>query len=282
MKAAFTLCDLAAMGLLLLILAALRRPPMQVAVYALNPLVIVEFSGSGHLDSAGICFMVLALYLCIKRKSLLSAAALALSFLVKLFPLLLLPALLAKKKAFSALVFFSVCAAALLPFLDAGRGLFHSLAIYTKNWMFNSPLHTTLLLLVENNQSARLIAALIFSAIAAGIYYSYFRNQNHEESGTALHSCFMLLGAFLLCTPVLHPWYICWMIPFLALFPNRAWIFLSGAVFGSYWVLREYAATGLWVESPVVLCSQYLPFFSLLLYDWGCRFRTRSKPCAVP
>ncbi len=91
-----------------------------------------------------------------------------------------------KKKAPSALVFFSVCAAALLPFLDAGRGLFHSLGIYTNNWMFNSPLHTTLLLLVENNQSARLIAAVIFTAIATGIYYSYFKNQNREEPGNCL------------------------------------------------------------------------------------------------
>ena len=106
MKAAFTLFDLATMGLLLLTLAALRMNPLQVAVYALNPLVIVEFSGSGHLDSAGIFFMMLALHLCIKRKSLWSAAALALSFLVKLFPVLLLPALLTKRKAASALGFF--------------------------------------------------------------------------------------------------------------------------------------------------------------------------------
>ena len=83
---------------------------MQVAVYALNPLVIVEFSGSGHFDSAGICFMMLALYLCSEaQKALWSSAALALSFLVKLFPLLLLPAILRKKKPVSVLVF-------LLPF----------------------------------------------------------------------------------------------------------------------------------------------------------------------
>ncbi len=135
------------------------------------------------------------------------------------------------------LVFFCLASAAFLPFLDAGRGLFHSLGIYTRDWMFNSPLHTLLLQLVKNNQIARLIAAVIFIAIATGIYYGYFKNQNREEPETAYHICFMLLGAFLLCTPVVHPWYICWMIPFLAIAPNRAWLFLSGAVFGSYWVL---------------------------------------------
>ena len=179
MKAVFILFDLATISRT----AAhpclrLRMSPLRVAVYALNPLVIVEFSGSGHLDSAGIFFMMLALYLCLKRKSLWSAAALALSFLVKLFPVLLLPALLRKKKAASVLVFLCLALAAFLPFLDAGKGLFHSLGIYTRDWMFNSPLHTLLLLLVQNNQLARLIAAVIFITIASGIYYGYFKNPN--------------------------------------------------------------------------------------------------------
>ncbi|MBN2108937.1 MAG: DUF2029 domain-containing protein [Deltaproteobacteria bacterium] len=281
MKIAFTLFDLATIGLLLLTLAALHLYPLKVAVYALNPLVIMEFSGSGHLDSAGIFFMVLALYLYVCRKSLWPAAALALSFLVKLFPALLLPAIITKRTTASALVFFCLSAVALLPFVDAGSGLFYSLGLYTRDWMFNSPLHTVMLLLVKDNQIARLIAAIIFTAIAAGIYYRYFKKQNREEPKNACHTCFMLIGAFLLCMPVVHPWYLCWIVPFLAIFPSRAWIFLSGAVFGSYWILREYSATGLWLESPAVLCSQYIPFFSLLLYDWRSQFCARRKSCAA-
>lgn len=281
MKAAVTLFDLATIGLLLLTLAALGLPMLQVAVYGLNPLVIVEFSGSGHLDSAGIFFMVLALHLCVCRKSLWSAAALALSFLVKLFPALLLPALLTKRKAASTLIFFFLSAAAYLPCLDAGTGLFHSLGLYARDWMFNSPLHSVLLPLMKNNQQARIIAMAIFCAIAAGIYYFFFKRYAHEEPAHRYHVCFMLLGAFLLCMPVVHPWYICWIVPFLSIFPNRAWILLSGGVFGSYWVLREYAATGLWLESPAVLCSQYIPFFLLLVLDCRRHRHPRNKPCAA-
>jgi hypothetical protein len=148
--------------------------------------------------------------------------------------------------------------------------------------MFNSPLHTVMLLLVQDNQIARLIAALIFSAIAAGIYYRYFKKQNREEPKNACHTCFMLIGVFLLCMPVVHPWYICWIVPFLAIFPNRGWIFLSGAVFGSYWVLRGYAATGLWLESSAVLCSQYIPFFSLLVFDYCRHKHQRIQSCTAP
>ena len=282
MKAAFILFDLATISLLLLTLASLRKPLQQVAVYALNPLVIVEFSGNDHLDSAGICFMLLALYLCLKGKRLWSSAALALSFLIKLFPLLLLPAILRTKKTVAALIFFCLSFAAFLPFLDAGRGLLHSLGIYAKNWMFNSALHTLLLQLVQDNQIARSIAALIFGTIAAGIYYCFFKRQDLEEPEYIYRVCFLLLGAFLICLPVLHPWYVCWIVPFLAIVPNRAWLFLSGAVFGSYWVLREYAAAGRWLESPMVLYGQYIPFFTLLLYDWCSKIRKRRKPCAVP
>ena len=281
MKAAFIIFDLATIGLLLLTLNALSLNPLRVALYAINPLVIIEFSGSGHLDSAGICFMMLSLYLCLKRKSLCSAAVLALSFLVKLFPLLLLPAIMRTRKAAVSLIFFCISASAFLPFLNAGQGLFQSLGIYAKNWMFNSALHTLLLQVVQDNQLARRIAAFIFIAIAAGIYYSIFKRQDLEDSISTHHACFLLLGAFLLCTPVVHPWYVCWIVPFLTIAPNRAWLLLSGAVFGSYWILRGFAATGQWLESPVVLCLQYIPFFTLLLYDWLSPIRKRKKPCAT-
>ena len=282
MKAAFIIFDLATIGLLMLTLCALNMNPLRVALYAINPLVIVEFSGSGHLDSAGICFMMLALYLSLKRKSLSSAAVLALSFLVKLFPLLLLPAIMRTRKAAALLIFFYVSAIAFLPFLDAGQGLVHSLGIYTKDWMFNSAIHTLLLQLVQNNQIARRIAALIFISIAAGIYYCFFKGQNNGKPESIYHAGFMLLGAFLLCTPVLHPWYVCWIVPFLVIAHNRAWLFLSGAVFGSYWVLRGFASAGQWLESPTVLCLQYIPFFALLLYDWRRQIRKKRKQCSEP
>jgi len=282
MKAAFIIFDLATIGLLLLTLNTLSMNPLRVALYAINPLVIVEFAGSGHLDSAGICFMMLALYLCLKRQSLCSAAVFALSFLVKLFPLLLLPAIIRTRKAAAALIFFCVSAIAFLPFLNAGQGLFHSLGIYAKDWMFNSALHTLLLKVVQDNQLARRIAAFIFIAIASCIYYRFFKQLDREEPISTHHACFQLLGAFLLCMPVVHPWYVCWIVPFLAISPNRAWLFLSGAVFWSYWILRGFAATGQWLESPLVLYLQYIPFFMLLLYDWLSRIRKRNKPCAVP
>ena len=83
MKLLFVCFDLATIGVLLLTLRILKIQTNRITLYALNPLVIMEFSGSGHLDSAGIFFLMLALYLSVQSKTVRGAAALSCSFLVK-------------------------------------------------------------------------------------------------------------------------------------------------------------------------------------------------------
>ena len=94
---------------------------------------------------------------------------------------------------------------------------------------------------------------------------------------SALPGCLCRPGLIFAVYPVLHPWYVCWIVPFLVIIPNRAWIFFSGAVFLSYLVLRGYVATGVWEEDPLVKLAQYLPFYGLLLYDGGRWLAQRSR-----
>lgn len=267
MKGAFLLFDCATVGLLLLTLRSLGKSPLQAAVYALNPLVIVEFSGSGHLDSAGIFFMVLALYCFTQRRRLWAAGALALAFLVKLLPALLLPVVGRSRKLSSAAVFAAVAAAGALPFLDAGRGLYATLTVYADNWLFNGSLYNLIFLLIPDNQDARRVAAVLFCLCAAAWWYR-LRDANERSGPDAVfRQCQFLLGLALAFTPVLHPWYMCWMVPILAIAPCRAWLLFSGLVFSAYWVLRDFEAAGLWRESPAVLLFEYLPLYGLLLFD---------------
>jgi len=276
MKAVFILFDLAVIALLLKILPALGKNPLRAAIYALNPLVIVEFSGSGHLDSAGIFFMMLALYLFLQRRHLYPAAALSLSFLVKLMPVILLPALVRKKSLSAIALFSAIAAAAFLPFAGAGRQLWASLDIYTQHWMFNGSLYNLLLLLVPDNQLARRIAAALFCLAAAGAYYQFFKKDRTAQPEHIFHQCLCVLGLFLLFTPVVHPWYVCWLVPLAAIAPNRACLLFSGLVFASYWVLREFAASGQWQESPAVLLIEYAPCYSLLLFDFVLSKKKRA------
>jgi len=268
MKAIFIFFDLAVLALLLRILTTLGKNPLLSAIYALNPLIVIEFSGSGHLDSAGIFFMILALYFCLKRREKLSAVALAMAFLVKLLPLLLLPIIAHKKKFLSFAFFIIISVAAFLPFISAGQKLFASLSLYTENWMFNGSCYNLLLLFVPDNQTARRIIAALFCLVAAAAYYRFNNINRLEHPEIIFRQCLFILGLLLLFTPIVHPWYVCWVVPLVAVVQNRAWLLFSGLVFASYWVLREFNASGQWQESPAVLLIEYLPLYALLLFDY--------------
>ena len=80
-----------------------------------------------------------------------------------------------------------------------------------------------------------------------------------------LRGTYWCLGAYVLLSPTLHPWYMLWIMPFMPFFPSAAWLTLSVLVFLAYEVLIDYSLSGVWVEKPWVRWAQYAPFFSLLL-----------------
>ena len=66
-------------------------------------------------------------------------------------------------------------------------------------------------------------------------------------------------------TPTVLPWYLVWIIPFLCLYPNPAWILLSGLAALSYHVVIGFVLTGTWEEEIWVRYVQYVPFYGLLI-----------------
>src|ERR1041385_4415487 len=94
MKLTMGIFELVTIWAIAQLLQLLGRPRQLLLLYAWHPLVVWEFAGSGHLDAIFICFMALA-FLAWQRKSDVGAGfALACATLSKLFPVVLLPALL--------------------------------------------------------------------------------------------------------------------------------------------------------------------------------------------
>jgi alpha-1,6-mannosyltransferase len=65
----------------------------QTLLYAWCPLVLWEIAGSGHLDSAAMAFIALALLARYRTQPILTGLFLAIAILLKLYPLILFPAL---------------------------------------------------------------------------------------------------------------------------------------------------------------------------------------------
>jgi hypothetical protein len=94
MKTVMILFEGVTMYALVTLLGYLGIRREQAFLYAWCPLLIWEIAGSGHLDSAAMAFIALALLARYREQPVLTGLFLAVAILLKFYPLVLLPALL--------------------------------------------------------------------------------------------------------------------------------------------------------------------------------------------
>jgi hypothetical protein len=273
MKAIFTIFDCAIILLLAAILRARNEDPRRLLLYAWNPLPVVEIAGSGHLDTFGVFLLLSAFYFLAHRQRAAAAWTLAGAFMAKLLPILVLPILWRDAdsrwsvwKSRLPLIWFPVGAAvALLVYADAGRGILAGLQVFLAKWRFNDAVFSLLYAAIKEPGLDPDDAALYDAKLLCGgllvaiIVWALVRRPD------PLRAAATILGANLLLSPVLHPWYMVWVLPFQVFFPVPAWLFLSGSVFLSYNAIAVYSATGAWVAYGWVKWIQFAPFFMLLI-----------------
>jgi alpha-1,6-mannosyltransferase len=259
MKILFTLCDLWIIVLIFGMLRDKQLPMSRALIYAWNPLVMVEFAGSGHNDTLALGLMLAALLAIKARKPIPAMAYLAFSFLAKFFAVVLIPEfyrVIRRIKPFwliplIVIVFY-------LPYIDAGAQLFHGLMVYGDKWRFNDSIFSILVYTTGSLTYAKGIIAVLFSGI---VLFRFFL------PGDPYKTAYWIVGAYLLLTPTLQPWYMVWLIPFLCLYPNRAWILLTGLIPISYHVIIQFIHTGIWSESSWIRYVQFIPFYGVLIFD---------------
>jgi len=258
-KALLIVLDIGGLFFLYLIIKHHGLPFRNLLIWAWHPLLIVEIAGSGHQDIIGIFLLAGCLYY-MQRQRLLGASLMLIgSFLSKLFPLFLFPLLLRRQKKWPYLVLMLLTTLFYLPFYNTETHLFTGLSVYTRTWEANASIFYLLKLLLKDLQATKFLIILIFLSI----YLYAYRSISKFET-----ACFVTLGSFLLLTPTLHPWYILWVIPFLVITPNRAWLYLTMASTAYYHVLIDYFEKDLWQEQLWIKHLIYLPFFALLILEY--------------
>jgi alpha-1,6-mannosyltransferase len=272
-KVPFLLGDL----LVLVILAKWLQPyadgNYRLAIYAWNPLVIVEFAASGHNDSLAIAAMVAALAI-IKKRPGMSAVTLTAGSLAKLFPITLLPLALRlsewPRRLRGWLVLGGaaiVTAACIWPYRSA-LGQFPQIFVrYQAIWQnYNPSLYGVLLWLARQPD----IAAGIGEGVVLGLaIWAAARKID------PMRAAFLIIGAILMLAPNTYSWYFTWIVPLLCFFPNPAWLLLTILQFLSYKVLIEYQINGIWHFDPYFQWLTYAPFYAMLI---GCGFISGRLP----
>ena len=71
--------------------------------------------------------------------------------------------------------------------------------------------------------------------------------------------------ALLLLSANCFPWYLSWLVPFLAIYPNAALLLWTALAVLAYHVVIDYAALGIWRESNEFLLLEYVPVYGMLL-----------------
>ena len=218
MKVAFVICEFAIVFVLLDVLRCTRQGAHLVLAFAWNPLLAIEAAGSGHIDIVGALLLVVSAAALVRRWRATAAVALGLAIAVKFLPVVLLPLYLKRVRIRDAALAGAVVALLYLPFLDRsffnhGRIPIGSLGTYVQNFRFNGPVFAIL----HHLAPPQLLAGL---AVLVGLVTATWQRIRSAAPELSPDVCAWSLFAWpmaasLLCAPVVFPWYLLWLLPFL-------------------------------------------------------------------
>ena len=217
------------------LLTLLGRPRQLLLMYAWHPLVIWEFAGSGHVDAVAICFIALAFLALQKRSNLGTGFSLACATLVKLFPLVLVPAMLKPSRWKIALAFATTIILGYLAYISVGpKAVFGSFPGYSQEMGLISGQQYYALSLARKVFGLELSAitymiATVFVMGAIGLWV-LLRGRRED---TLRHAMILATATTVLFAPH-FPWYFSWLVFFLCFTPRPALFYLTIASFLLY------------------------------------------------
>ncbi len=231
------------------------------AIYALNPCILLSFMGEGHYDYLFVLSMVVMAYAWQRTSTRPWAwVALACAIQIKLVAVFFLPwlglwILTTWIKAFNkrqwlkewwwqpalAISLFFIL---WLPYLQDMTTWWEATQYFGKNFHGNSGLHVLLVYSGIEPQLANAWCIKIFMALVMLISFASKRIE---------HLMFMVLAALLMTTPLLTYWYLSWIVVFIAMLGIRKtwplWLWTGvGVVY--YQAYIERSILGIW-QHPV-------------------------------
>lgn len=270
-RVAFVICDFAISLVLLDLLRTTGRAAHLVLAYAWNPLLAIEVAGSGHIDIVGALLLVIsaaALARTVRQAARLSGRTLctsiaALTFglavAVKFLPVVLLPLYWKRVRIRDAVLSAAVVALLYVPFLNHGRVPLGSLGTYVTGFRFNGPVFAVFHSIAPPQLLAA-VAVMAGFATAAWLSQKTLATKVHRENATLFPLCNSVssvvkvfawpMAASLVFAPVVFPWYLLWLLPFLS--SSSTWLILvwTVSIIPTYVMWHLSSAAGSWGTLP--------------------------------
>ena len=241
LKLVFVICDLGISLVLLDLLRTSGRAGHLVLAYAWNPLLAIEVAGSGHVDILGAMLLVISVAAVARRWRATAVVMFGLAVAVKFLPIVLLPLYWKRVRIRDAVFAAAVVALLYVPFLDHGRVPIGSLRTYVQTFRFNGPVFATL----DRVAAPQLLVTL---ALLVGFATSIWLRRANDQWSPDVFAWPM--AASLLCAPVVFPWYLLWLLPFLTSTSTWLIILWTVTVTTTYFMWHLSAVTGAWGTLP--------------------------------
>jgi len=209
--------------------------------------VILEIAHSGHIDALGALWIAVTAWMLSTRRGMRAAIAFVLAVATKLLPIVLLPLFWRRIRVRDAIAGAIVLALLYLPFASAGTlplGAVPNVVDYIR---FNGPLFKLLAWLLAPRSAAAI-------AVLAGLGVAAWMRVRTDAGDPAAWGWPMAVS--LACAPVVYPWYLLYVTPFLFARSCAAllvWTFTAVPIY-AVWDLARHGHRWL-VPAPIEACE---------------------------
>jgi len=250
LKVAFVVCDLAIVFVLLDILRRSGQGAHWVLAYAWNPLLAIEVAGSGHIDIVGVLLLLVSVAALERRWRAIAALAFGLAVAVKFLPIVLLPLYWKRVRIRDAALAAVVVGLLYVPFLNHGRIPFGSLGTYVHSFRFNDPVFATL----ERVAAPQLVVGL---AVLIGFLTAICLRGLSKSAAWSSDAFAWPMAASLLCAPVIYPWYLLWLLPFVRSASTVPIIIWTVSIIPTYYVWHLRTLGRPWLVPGWIMLLEY-------------------------
>ena len=259
-------------GVVALVLVALRRTgasPGRVALYAWHPLAMVEIAPRGVQSPEMLVLlpMLAALLLWDRGRRAASGVALACAALARFVPVVLAPFMLRRGSARFAAAFAVTAVVLYGPYAGAGTAALGSVGHFAHEASGAGP-YRWLLAAGLGVTPARV---LLLAGLAAAVAFSALRPPS-DLTGACRHAA-LLLGATLLASSQVQPWYLLWVLPLVCVAPEPGLLWACATASALYLSFRGAAA----VSADVVQVVVWAPTVALVCVSLGRSRRARRR-----
>jgi len=248
LKIAFVICEIAIVFVLLDVLRSSQQSPHWILAYAWHPLLAAEVAGSGHVDIVGTLLLLISVAALARRWRAVAAVAFALAVGVKLLPIVLLPLYWRRVRVRDGVLGAAVLGLLYVPFFSGKRIPIGSLGAYVQSFRFNDPVFAVL----ERVAAPQLIVGL---AVLVGFLTAiWFKRKSAAWSSDAFA---WPMAASLLCAPVVYPWYLLWLLPFVRSASTVPLILWTVSIIPTFYVWHLRAVGRPWVVPGWLMLLEY-------------------------